>query len=92
MYPEIFYSNTFTLLAEAEVGKHFYWNIAGFLVHGQVLIVIWFVLLILLVFSILGTANADRIPGGGPCREGLGACRRHTGSAHEHRHSSGRRP
>jgi hypothetical protein len=28
MYPEIFYSNTFTLLAEAEVGKHFYWNIA----------------------------------------------------------------
>jgi hypothetical protein len=27
MYPEIFYSNTFTLLAEAEVGKHFYWNI-----------------------------------------------------------------
>ena len=48
MYPEIFYSNTFTLLAEAEVGKHFYWNIAGFLVHGQVLVVIWFVLLILL--------------------------------------------
>jgi len=28
MYPEILYSNTFTLLAEAEVGKHFYWNIA----------------------------------------------------------------
>ena len=49
MYPEIFYSNSFTLLAEAEVGKHFYWNIAGFLVHGQVLVVIWFVLLILLV-------------------------------------------
>ena len=58
MYPEIFYSNTFTLLAEAEVGKHFYWNIAGFLVHGQVLVVIWFVFLILLVFSFLGTANA----------------------------------
>ena len=62
MYPEIFYSNTFTLLAEAEVGKHFYWDIAGFLVHGQVLVVIWFVLLLLLVFSFLGTANADRIP------------------------------
>jgi F-type H+-transporting ATPase subunit a len=64
MYPEIFYSNTFTLLAEAEVGKHFYWNIAGFLVHGQVLVVIWFVFLLLLVFSFLGTANADRIPHG----------------------------
>ena len=38
MYPEIFNSNTFTLLADAEVGKHFYWNIAGFLVHGQVLL------------------------------------------------------
>jgi F-type H+-transporting ATPase subunit a len=62
MYPEIFYSNTFTLLAEAEVGKHFYWNIAGFLVHGQVFIVLWFVLSILIVFSLLATANADRIP------------------------------
>jgi hypothetical protein len=33
MYPDNFYSSTFTLLADAEVGKHFYWNIAGFLVR-----------------------------------------------------------
>ena len=64
MYPEIFYSNTFTLLAEAEVGKHFYWDLAGFLVHGQVLVVIWFVVLILLILSFLGTSNAERIPHG----------------------------
>ena len=64
MYPEIFSSNTFTLLAEAEVGKHFYWNLAGSLVHGQVLLVIWFVVAVLVLFSILGTANADRIPHG----------------------------
>jgi F-type H+-transporting ATPase subunit a len=64
MYPEIFYSNTFTLLAEAQVGKHFYWNIAGSLVHGQVLLVIWFVVSVLLILSILGTRNADRIPHG----------------------------
>lgn len=64
MYPEIFDSNTFTLLAEAEVGKHFYWNIAGFLVHGQVLVVLWFVFIILFLFSFLATANADRIPHG----------------------------
>ena len=64
MYPDNFYSSTFTLLAEAEVGKHFYWNIAGALVHGQVLIVIWFVVAILLIFSALGTLNADRIPHG----------------------------
>ena len=64
MYPDNFYSSTFTLLAEAEVGKHFYWNIAGALVHGQVLVVIWFVVAILLVFSALGTLNANRIPHG----------------------------
>lgn len=64
MYPETSYSNTFILLSEAEVGKHFYWDIAGLLVHGQVLVVIWFVLLILILVSFLGTANADRIPHG----------------------------
>jgi len=54
----------FTLLAEAEVGKHFYWNIAGFLVHGQVLLVSWLVLAILLIFSIIGTQNKERLPKG----------------------------
>jgi len=65
MYPENFYSNTFTLLAEAEVGNHFYWNIAGFLVHGQVLVVIWIVFFILILVSLLGTKNADRLPRNG---------------------------
>ena len=62
MYPENFYSNAFTLLAEAEVGKHFYWNIAGFLVHGQVLLVIWLVFIVLILTSFLGAKNADRVP------------------------------
>ena len=65
MYPENFYSNTFTLLAEAEVGKHFYWNIGGFLIHGQVLVVIWIVFLVLILVSLLGTSNADRLPRNG---------------------------
>ena len=64
MYPDNFYSSTFTLLAEAEVGKHFYWNIAGFLVHGQVLAVMWVVISILLLISFLGTQNTERIPKG----------------------------
>ena len=64
MYPDNFYSSTFTLLAETEVGKHFYWNIAGFLVHGQVLVVIWFVFAILLIFSFLGSRNIEQIPRG----------------------------
>ena len=64
MYPEIFNSNISILLSEAEVGKHFYWDIAGFLIHGQVLLVSWFVLIILLLFSALGTLNINRIPTG----------------------------
>jgi len=64
MYPDNFYSSTFTLLAETEVGKHFYWNIAGCLVHGQVLIVIWFVFAIVLTFAFLGSRNVEQIPRG----------------------------
>ena len=64
MYPDNFFSSTFTFLADAEVGKHFYWNIAGFLVHGQVLAVIWLVFIILLTFSFLGTRETERVPRG----------------------------
>ena len=64
MYPDNFYSSTFSLLAETEVGKHFYWNIAGFLVHGQVLVVIWFVFAIVLTFAFLGSRNVEQIPRG----------------------------
>ena len=64
MYPDNFYSSTFILLADAEVGKHFYWNIFGFLVHGQVLLVLWFVFALLFIFSLLGTQNTNRIPNG----------------------------
>ena len=60
----MFDSNMFTLLAEAGVGKHFYWNLAGFLVHGQVFVVLWFVFAILLTFAFLGSSNAERIPHG----------------------------
>ena len=64
MYPDNFYSSTSTILAEAEVGKHFYWNIEGFLVHGQVLIVLWVVFAILLTFAFLGSRNVEQIPRG----------------------------
>lgn len=64
MYPSNLYLSSSLLIAEAEVGKHFYWNLAGFLVHGQVLIVIWFVLIVLLTLSILGTRQTSRIPSG----------------------------
>jgi len=52
------------LMSDAEVGKHFYWNIGGFLVHGQVLAVIWLVFIILLTFSFLGARETERVPRG----------------------------
>jgi F-type H+-transporting ATPase subunit a len=63
MYPEIFIQNTF-IISGGKRWKTFYWNIAGSLVHGQVLLVIWFVVAVLLLLSALGTSNADRIPHG----------------------------
>jgi F-type H+-transporting ATPase subunit a len=36
------------LLAEVSVGKHFYWQLGEYQVHGQVLMVSWFVLGVLL--------------------------------------------
>ena len=62
MYPEI--SNIFTLIAEVEVGKHLYWNIAGFLVHGQVFIVSWFVLVFLIFLSLICVNNPKKVPEG----------------------------
>ena len=64
MYPDNFYSSTSTFLAEAEVGKRLYWNLFGFLVHGQVFIVLWFVFAILLTFAFLGSRNVEQIPRG----------------------------
>lgn len=58
------YINTLSL-AEVEVGKHFYWYLNDELtVHGQVLIVSWFVLLLVISFSILGTQKVEQIPQG----------------------------
>lgn len=52
-------------LAGVEVGKHFYWYLNDELtVHGQVLIVSWFVLLLLISFSLLGTQKIEKIPEG----------------------------
>lgn len=58
--------NTSLLLSGGgvEVGVHYYWDIAGISLHGQVFIVIWFVIILLLGAAILGTAKLDRIPEG----------------------------
>lgn len=51
-------------VSEVSVGQHFYWNILGFSVHGQVLITSWVVLGIIIVLSFLGNSNLKRIPDG----------------------------
>jgi len=57
-------SSLSSLISEIEVGTHFYWNVAGVQLHGQVFIVSWFVIGLLLGISILGTLNLQQIPKG----------------------------
>ncbi|EKQ68838.1 F0F1-type ATP synthase, alpha subunit [Leptolyngbyaceae cyanobacterium JSC-12] len=51
-------------LASLEVGHHFYWQIGNLKVHGQVFLVSWFVIALLVIASILATRNIQRIPSG----------------------------
>jgi len=54
----------FFSLAAVEVGEHFYWNIWGFTVHGQVLIVSWLVIAIIMGLVFRGTKNLEQVPNG----------------------------
>ena len=56
---ESFYS-----LSEVEVGKHLYWDVAGFQLHGQVFIVMWLVLSALVIFAVVGTRELKQTPEG----------------------------
>ena len=49
-------------LSGVEVGKHFYWEFSGITFHGQVFLVSWFVIALLLVFAILGITSKKRVP------------------------------
>nr|YP_009396600.1 ATP synthase CF0 subunit IV [Vertebrata australis]ARW65786.1 ATP synthase CF0 subunit IV [Vertebrata australis] len=53
----------FFVLSAVEVGKHLYWTIGNYSIHGQVFIVSWIVISTLLVVAFLGTRNLERIPG-----------------------------
>ena len=56
--------NTSLLLSGVEVGVHYYWDIAGLAIHGQVLLVSWFVIILLLIASFLGTSKLEQVPKG----------------------------
>ena len=52
----------FFSLAAVEVGTHLYWNIAGLTVHGQVLLVTWLVIAIILKILLSGTKQLEKVP------------------------------
>ncbi len=51
-------------LAALEVGKHWYWNLAGFNVHGETIIITWIAMSIVIVLTWLGTRKLERVPSG----------------------------
>lgn len=59
-----FAAPNFLPIASLEVGHHLYWQIGNLKVHGQVFIVSWIVIGLLVVASILATRNIQRIPQG----------------------------
>jgi F-type H+-transporting ATPase subunit a len=50
------------LISAVEVGSHLYWEIGGLTVHGQVLIVTWIALAIILGIATLGIFNLELVP------------------------------
>nr|AYR06283.1 ATP synthase CFO A chain subunit IV [Renouxia sp.] len=55
---------SFLNISVIEVGKHLYWQIGNYKIHGQVFIVSWLVIFVLLSFAVIGTRNLSRIPKG----------------------------
>jgi len=56
--------NTNLFLSNIEVGTHYYWNIAGISLHGEVFIISWLVIAVILLLSFLGTRECNAIPRG----------------------------
>nr|YP_009185118.1 CF0 subunit IV of ATP synthase [Carteria cerasiformis]ALO63414.1 CF0 subunit IV of ATP synthase [Carteria cerasiformis] len=61
---EIQQINPLFSLSEVSVGQHFYWQIGDYQLHGQVLIVSWVVLGIIMTLSFLGNSNLKSTPDG----------------------------
>ena len=56
--------DTSMLLSGIEVGVHYYWDIAGISLHGEVFIISWLVIFLILGSAFLGTSNLEQIPKG----------------------------
>ena len=49
-------------IADLDVGKHFYWEVFGYTLHGQVFIVSWIVIALILGASLLATITLNQVP------------------------------
>jgi len=63
MYP-LTSLDTSMLLSGIEVGVHYYWDIAGISLHGEVFIISWLVIFLILGAAFLGTKDLEQIPRG----------------------------
>nr|YP_009695286.1 ATP synthase CF0 A chain subunit IV [Nitzschia alba]QEI59562.1 ATP synthase CF0 A chain subunit IV [Nitzschia alba] len=52
-YTKIYFIRLMFLKTKIEIGTHYYWKIFGFIIHGQVLLVSWFVIFLLLNFTLV---------------------------------------
>jgi F-type H+-transporting ATPase subunit a len=50
--------------AALSIGQHWYWEIAGYQVHGQVLVTTWFVLAVIGIISFTANRNLKETPDG----------------------------
>nr|YP_009392049.1 ATP synthase CF0 subunit IV [Periphykon beckeri]ARW60397.1 ATP synthase CF0 subunit IV [Periphykon beckeri] len=53
----------FFILSSVEVGEHLYWTIGNYNLHGQVFIVSWIVIFVLISLSFISTRDLRKIPG-----------------------------
>ncbi len=64
MMPNSLIFSNFLSLAELEVGHHFYWDLGGFSLHGQVFLTSWFVIGLLVIATVLAGRDLKQIPTG----------------------------
>ena len=48
--------------AELSVGQHWYWQVLNYQIHGQVLVTSWFVLALIIFFSLVANKNLKETP------------------------------
>ncbi|WP_019499102.1 F0F1 ATP synthase subunit A [Pseudanabaena sp. PCC 6802] len=62
MIERLFSYAQITDFATLEVGQHFYWQIGNLSIHGQVMIMTWIVIAVLVIASAIATRNIQRVP------------------------------